>query len=104
MFAADCNARLAMPRKALNRAPDSICRRRENCLPFTMLPTTSSSSDLTGLNPAGLLPGALGEARALVKPSHPSIVVVHDFGETPDGSFFFVMEHVEGADLHRLIR
>ena len=69
-----------------------------------MPPTSSSSSDLTGLNPAGLLLGALGEARTQVKPSHPSIVAVHDFGETPDGSFFFVMEHVEGADLRRIIR
>jgi serine/threonine protein kinase len=44
------------------------------------------------------------EARALAKLNHPNIVAVHDFGETPDGSFFFVMERVEGTDLHQLIR
>lgn len=44
------------------------------------------------------------EARALAKLNHPNIVSVHDFGETADGSFYFVMEHVEGSDLHQLIR
>jgi serine/threonine protein kinase len=44
------------------------------------------------------------EARALAKLNHPNILAIHDFGETPGGSFFFVMERVEGADLHRLIR
>lgn len=44
------------------------------------------------------------EARALAMLSHPNIVAVHDFGETPGGSFFFVMEHVDGADVHQLIR
>lgn len=44
------------------------------------------------------------EARALAKLNHPNIVAIHDFGETPGGSFFFIMEHVEGSDLHRLIR
>ncbi len=44
------------------------------------------------------------EARSLARLDHPNIVGVHDFGETPDGSFFIVMEHVEGSDLHRLIR
>ncbi len=62
-----------------------------------------------------LLPAELGrdpaaaerfrrEARALAKLNHPNIVAIHDFGETPGGPFYFVMEHVEGADLHRLIR
>jgi hypothetical protein len=44
------------------------------------------------------------EAKALARLNHPNIVGIHDFGETQDGSFFFVMEYVEGADLHRLIR
>jgi len=44
------------------------------------------------------------EARALAQLSHPNIVAIYDFGETPGGSFYFVMEYVEGADLHRLIR
>lgn len=44
------------------------------------------------------------EARALAKLNHPNIVAIHDFGETPGGTFFIIMEHVEGADLHRLIR
>lgn len=44
------------------------------------------------------------EARALAILNHPNIVAIHDFGETPRGSFYFVMEQVEGTDLHRLIR
>ncbi|MBL9155517.1 MAG: protein kinase [Verrucomicrobiales bacterium] len=44
------------------------------------------------------------EARAMAKLSHPNIVAVYDFGQTRDGQFYFVMEYVEGTDLHSLIR
>lgn len=44
------------------------------------------------------------EAQALAKLNHPNIIAIYDFGETPGGSFYFVMEQVEGTDLHHLIR
>ena len=51
------------------------------------------------------------EAVAMAALDHPNIVTIYDFGEleglkTPggDSSFYFVMEFVEGADLHRLLR
>ena len=44
------------------------------------------------------------EARALAKLHHPHIIAVHGFGETSEGHLFFVMEFVEGANLHEIIR
>jgi serine/threonine protein kinase len=43
------------------------------------------------------------EAQSMAQLSHPHIVAVYDYGETGDGLLYFVMEYVEGADLHRLI-
>jgi serine/threonine protein kinase len=44
------------------------------------------------------------EAKALARLNHPNIVAIHDFGETRGASFYFVMEHVDGPDLHQLIQ
>ncbi|MBX7211792.1 MAG: serine/threonine protein kinase [Verrucomicrobiaceae bacterium] len=44
------------------------------------------------------------EARAMARLSHPHIVPVHDFGETPDGMLYFVMEFIDGTDLQRIIK
>lgn len=43
------------------------------------------------------------EARTLAKLKHPGIVALHEAGITPEGHFFFVMEHVGGHPLSSLI-
>ncbi len=45
-----------------------------------------------------------GEARAAAALAHPSIVEVVDFGELDDGTYFLVMELLEGRDLEAEIR
>ncbi len=44
------------------------------------------------------------EAQAMAKFNHPSIVSVFDFGETAEGQLYFVMEFVEGMDIHQYLR
>lgn len=44
------------------------------------------------------------EAQAAASIQHPNTVGVSDFGETPDGIFYLVMEYVEGETLHKLLR
>lgn len=62
-----------------------------------------------------LLPAELGgdpefqarfkrEAKSMARLNHPNIVQIYDFGQTRDGHYYFVMEFVDGTDLHRLIR
>lgn len=43
------------------------------------------------------------EARAMARVQHPSIVAVHDAGETPDGLLYFIMEYIEGTDLQKML-
>ena len=45
----------------------------------------------------------LREARAVSHLSHPSIAIIHDYGETKDGQPFIVMEYVKGAPLNELL-
>ncbi|HEX8472670.1 MAG TPA: tetratricopeptide repeat protein [Pyrinomonadaceae bacterium] len=45
----------------------------------------------------------LREARSISAISHPHIATIHDYGETPDGHPFIVMELVNGDDLSKLL-
>lgn len=42
------------------------------------------------------------EAKAMAALDHPNIVHIHDYGSTADGHPYFVMEFIEGMDLHHL--
>ena len=46
----------------------------------------------------------LREARATSMISQQNVIEISDFGETPNGSVFFVMEHLEGEDLRMLLK
>ncbi|HEY2573993.1 MAG TPA: serine/threonine-protein kinase, partial [Verrucomicrobiaceae bacterium] len=43
------------------------------------------------------------EARMMAKLMHPGMIAVFDFGETPDGQLYFIMEHVAGTDVSQMI-
>jgi serine/threonine-protein kinase len=43
------------------------------------------------------------EALATSKLTHPNIVYLHDFGQTPDGILYIVMEHLKGCTLQEEI-
>ncbi|MDQ2976117.1 MAG: serine/threonine protein kinase, partial [Acidobacteriota bacterium] len=45
----------------------------------------------------------LREARAVSSLSHPNIAIIHDYGETPDGLPFIVMEYIKGGTLSELL-
>ncbi len=42
------------------------------------------------------------EAQTMARLHHPNLVALYNFGQTPEGHLFFVMEYVEGATLHDL--
>src|ERR671927_1647094 len=44
------------------------------------------------------------EARSAASIRHPNVVDVTDFGKSPDGVFYLVMEYVQGETLHQLLR
>ncbi len=44
------------------------------------------------------------EAKSMAKLNHPNIVQIYDFGQTEEKHYFFVMEFVDGTDLHEFIR
>lgn len=44
------------------------------------------------------------EARAAAAIRHPNVVDVTDFGKSPEGVFFLVMEYVDGESLYQLLR
>jgi len=44
------------------------------------------------------------EARAAASIRHPNVVDVTDFGKSPEGVFFLVMEYVDGETLYQLLR
>ncbi|MEX2578729.1 MAG: serine/threonine-protein kinase [Verrucomicrobiales bacterium] len=42
------------------------------------------------------------EARAMARLNHSNIVSIYDFGTTSDNQLYFVMEYVDGTDLHQI--
>jgi serine/threonine-protein kinase len=44
------------------------------------------------------------EARSLAQLNHTNIVMVHEFGQTEQGLYYFAMEFVDGTDLRRVIQ
>ena len=42
------------------------------------------------------------EAKAMAALDHPNIVHIHDYGSTADGNPYFVMEFIDGMDVHHL--
>src|SRR5688572_4798962 len=45
----------------------------------------------------------LREARAVSALSHPHIAIIHDYGETPTGQPYIVMEYIQGETLNDLL-
>jgi formylglycine-generating enzyme required for sulfatase activity len=43
------------------------------------------------------------EAQAMANLDHPAIISVYDFGETANGQLYFVMEFVDGMDIHQYL-
>jgi uncharacterized membrane protein len=59
---------------------------------------------LDGLRPDDLAVARFGrEAQLTATLSHPNTIHVYDFGQTPEGTFFYVMELLDGLDLGDLV-
>ncbi len=43
------------------------------------------------------------EARSMANLDHPAIISVYDFGQTSEGHLYFVMEFIDGMDMHKYI-
>jgi serine/threonine-protein kinase len=44
------------------------------------------------------------EVRATARIAHPNIVEIYDYGQTEDGTFYYVMEYLEGLNLGEIVR
>jgi eukaryotic-like serine/threonine-protein kinase len=44
------------------------------------------------------------EVQLTARLSHPNTVAIYDYGRTPEGVFYYVMEYLEGIDFARLVR
>jgi serine/threonine-protein kinase len=44
------------------------------------------------------------EVRQLARLSHPNTVAIYDYGRTPEGTFYFAMEYLQGLGLDDLVR
>lgn len=44
------------------------------------------------------------EAQAMAGLDHPAIISVYDFGETSKGQLYFVMEFIDGLDIHQYLK
>lgn len=44
------------------------------------------------------------EVRQLARLNHPNTVAIYDYGRTPEGTFYFAMEYLEGLGLDQLVR
>ena len=44
------------------------------------------------------------EGRAMAQLNHPNIVQVYEFDDTSEGHFYLVIEYIDGADLHEVLK